>query len=64
MAVTEVFKEAIWLDGLIKYLGIIQEHMDAHCDIQSVICLAKNQVHHSRTKQIDVQFSICSRNYG
>ena len=56
MAVTEAFKEAIWLHGLIEDLGIVQEHVDVHCDSQSAICLAKNQVHHSRTKHIDVRF--------
>jgi hypothetical protein len=54
MAVTEAFKEAIWLHGLIEDLGIVQEHMDVHCGSQSAICLVKNQVHHSRTKHIDV----------
>ncbi|PSS08126.1 Endonuclease [Actinidia chinensis var. chinensis] len=56
MAVTEAFKEAIWLHGLINDLGIDQEHVDVYCDSQSAICLAKNQVHHSRTKHIDVRF--------
>ncbi|MGI4421791.1 Ty1/Copia family ribonuclease HI, partial [Klebsiella pneumoniae] len=37
-------------------LGIDQEHVDVYCDSQSAICLAKNQVHHSRTKHIDVRF--------
>ena len=27
-----------------------------HCDSQSVIYLAKNQVYHARTKHIDVRF--------
>jgi len=56
MAVTETFKEAIWLNGLIEDLGIVQERVDVHCDSQSAICLAKNQVHHSHTKHIDVRF--------
>ena len=56
MVVTEAFKEAIWLYGLIEDLGIVQEHVDVHYDSQSAIFLAKNQVHHSRTKQIDVRF--------
>jgi len=56
MAVTEAFKEAIWLHGLIEDLGIVQEHMDVHCDSQNAICLAKNQLYHSRTKHIDVRF--------
>lgn len=32
MAVTEAFKEAIWLHGLIEDLGIVREHVDVHCD--------------------------------
>ena len=55
-AVTEAFKDAIWLHGLIGDLGIVQEHMEVHYDRQSAICLAKNQIHHARTKHIDVRF--------
>ena len=42
MAVTEAFKEAIWLHGLIDDLGFVQEHVDVYCDSQSAIYLAKN----------------------
>ncbi|KAM2761386.1 hypothetical protein COP1_025857 [Malus domestica] len=56
MAVTEAIKEAIWLQGLLDDLGVQQDHVDVHCDNQSVIHLAKNQVHHARTKHIDVRF--------
>ena len=55
MAVTEAIKEAIWLQGLVADLGVIQEKT-VYCDSQSAIHLAKNQVHHSRTKHIDVCF--------
>ena len=41
MAVTEAFKEAIWMHGLINDLGILQEHIDVFCDSQSTICLSK-----------------------
>ena len=56
MAATEAIKEAIWLQGLFDDLGIVQEHIEVHCDSQSAIHLAKNQVHHARTKHIDVRF--------
>lgn len=56
MAVTEAFKEAIWLLGLTKDLGTVQKNVEVFCDSQSAICLAKNQVHHGRTKHIDVRF--------
>lgn len=32
MGVTEDFKEAIWLLGLLDDLGIFQEHVSVHCD--------------------------------
>ncbi|KAL5778179.1 hypothetical protein ACOSP7_011105 [Xanthoceras sorbifolium] len=56
MAVTEAVKEAIWLQGLLKDLGFGQKHVKVHCDSQSAICLAKNQVYHVRTKHIDVRY--------
>jgi hypothetical protein len=56
MAVANVIKEAIWLHGLIGDLGIFQKHVKVLCDSQTAIHLAKNQVHHSRKKHIDVRF--------
>ena len=56
MAVTEAVKEAIWLNGLLKDLGVVQSHISLYCDSQSAIHLAKNQVYHSRTKHIDVRY--------
>ena len=56
MAVAEAGKEALWLNGLVKELGIEQGGVQLHCDSQSAIYLAKNQVYHARTKHIDVRF--------
>ena len=56
MAVAEAAKEALWLTGLVKELGIQQGGVLLHCDSQSAIYLAKNQVYHARTKHIDVRF--------
>lgn len=56
MTVTEAAKEALWLKGLVKELGIDQGGVQLYCDSQSVIYLAKHQVYHARTKHIDVRF--------
>ena len=56
MAVTEAVKEAIWLQGLLSELEMEQKHIKVHCDSQSAIHLAKNQVYHARTKHIDVRY--------
>ncbi len=56
MAVTEAAKEALWLKGLVKELGIDQGGVQLYCDSQSAIYLAKHQVYHARTKHIDVRF--------
>ena len=56
MALTEAVKEAIWLQGLLGELGILQEHVKVYCDSQSAIMLAKNQTYHARTKHIDVRY--------
>lgn len=55
MALTESIKEAVWLKGLAAELGFVQEHVEVMCDSQSAISLAKNSVHHDRTKHIDVR---------
>ncbi|PNX98882.1 aspartyl-tRNA synthetase [Trifolium pratense] len=54
MAITKGTKEALWLRGLLDDLGIKQEYVDLSCESQSAIHLAKNQVHHARTKHIDI----------
>jgi hypothetical protein len=56
MAAAEAAKEALWLTGLVKELGIQQSGVSLYCDSQSAIYLAKNQVYHARTKHIDVRF--------
>ena len=56
MALTEAAKEWIWLRGLINDLGINQEYANIYCDNLSAICLAKDQVHHDRTKQINARY--------
>ena len=56
MAVAEAIKEGLWLTRLVKELGIEQGGVELHCDSQSAIYLAKNQVYHARTKHIDVRF--------
>src|ERR1044072_1696408 len=57
MAVAEATKEALWLTGLVRELGVEQGGVRLHCDSQSAIYLAHNQVYHARTKHIDVRFN-------
>jgi len=56
MAITEAVKEANWLHGLLKDLGVGQKQLKLYYDRQSAIHLAKNQVFHARTKHIDVRY--------
>ena len=48
-------KDAIWLQGLMKELGMNMVPMTLLCDSMSAIYLAKNLVYHKNTKHIDVQ---------
>ena len=41
MAVTEAFKEAIWLHGLIEDLGIVQEHVDVYVIVKVLFVLQR-----------------------
>ncbi|KAJ4715159.1 Retrovirus-related Pol polyprotein from transposon TNT 1-94 [Melia azedarach] len=56
MALTEATKEGIWLKGLVSDLGLHHDQAIVYCDSLSAICLAKDQVHHERTKHIDVRY--------
>ena len=56
MATGEAAKEALWLKRLVEELGLNQGGIQLHCDSQSAIYLAKNQVYRVRTKHIAVRF--------
>ncbi|KAE8686658.1 hypothetical protein F3Y22_tig00111036pilonHSYRG00002 [Hibiscus syriacus] len=56
MAAAEAAKEALWLTGLVKELGVQQGGVQLLCDNQSNIHLDKNQVYRARTNHIDVRF--------
>lgn len=53
---SDASKEAIWLKGLLDEIGATEEKVNVLCDSQSVIHLATNPAHHSRTKHIGVRY--------
>ena len=42
IVVTEAVKEALWIKGMINWLGENYEVLEVHCDNQSVIRLTKH----------------------
>ncbi|KAG8473481.1 hypothetical protein CXB51_035654 [Gossypium anomalum] len=56
MAITEAYKEAIWLKGLFSELNEDLQISTVFCDSQSAIFLTKDQMFHERTKHIDVRY--------
>ncbi|GJV41329.1 hypothetical protein Tco_1419769, partial [Tanacetum coccineum] len=56
MALTEAVKEAIWLRGLFKELGVELNKVAVNCDNQGAIHLSRNHVFHERTKHINVRY--------
>ena len=56
IAICEAFKEAIWLQGLLKEARLIKSVACVFSDSQSAIHLSKNPVYHERTKHVDVRF--------
>lgn len=55
MALSEATKEALWLRGICEEMGFKQNAAEVHCDSQSAIHLAKNNMFHERTKHIAVK---------
>ena len=49
-------KEAIWLRGLLREIGRLQNSVHVFCDSQIAIDLATNLVCHSKAKHIDVKY--------
>ncbi|XP_031275764.1 secreted RxLR effector protein 161-like [Pistacia vera] len=56
VAVADVFKEAIWLKGILSEAKLIELRPTIFLDSQSAIHLSKNPVYHERTKHIDVHY--------
>ncbi|PHU15983.1 hypothetical protein BC332_17188 [Capsicum chinense] len=56
IAITEAFKEAIWLEGWFGELRKDLQITTVFCDSQSAIFLMKDQMFHERTKHIDIQY--------
>ncbi|KAK4400510.1 Retrovirus-related Pol polyprotein from transposon TNT 1-94 [Sesamum angolense] len=56
IAITEAFKDALWLEGLLKEIGFLKQKVTIYSDSQYGIQLCKNLVFHDRTKHIDVRY--------
>ena len=48
-------QQAIWLKKILNDFGEKQEAVTIHCDNKSAIAIAKNPVHHGRTKHIAIR---------
>ena len=56
MAAGSATQEIIWLRGLLSELGFAQESATVlMCDNQPAIAIASDDVHHARTKHIDIR---------
>ncbi|GAB2287252.1 hypothetical protein Dimus_039813 [Dionaea muscipula] len=56
IAITDVLKEATWVQGLLKEIQMLEDHCTVFTDNQSALQLCKNPVYHERTKHIDVRY--------
>jgi hypothetical protein len=57
MATTQAVKEALWWRSVLGGVGYdVSEPIEIRSDSQGSLALAKNPVHHQRTKHIDVQY--------
>ncbi|GAB2278532.1 hypothetical protein Dimus_039298 [Dionaea muscipula] len=56
IAITEAFKEALWIQRLLKEIKLIDHCCTVYTDSQSALHLCKNPVFHDRTKHIDVKY--------
>ncbi|XP_052197308.1 secreted RxLR effector protein 161-like [Diospyros lotus] len=56
VALTDAFKEAIWLQGILSEIHLLVRNADIFCDNQSAIHLCKNPVYHERSKHINIKY--------
>jgi hypothetical protein len=67
MALKEAIKENLYIKSLINQVPLLNKVIDQsktlYTDSQSAIDLAKNPIHHSRTKHIDIQYHFVRENF-
>ncbi|CAM8928804.1 unnamed protein product [Rhodiola kirilowii] len=56
IALCDVVKEAMWLQGMLSEAKLFNGTAVIKCDSQSAICLSKNPVYHERSKHIDIKY--------
>ncbi|KAA3476698.1 Retrovirus-related Pol polyprotein from transposon TNT 1-94 [Gossypium australe] len=56
MEITKAVNEAIWLRDLFSELGNEKGTTVVYCDNESVIHLTEDQMHHKRTKHINIRY--------
>ena len=57
MAAAEAMSQAIWLRRILEDMGEKQdEPTKINCDNKSAFAMAKNPVHHNRTKHIAIKY--------
>jgi hypothetical protein len=57
MSAFAAIQELIWLKGVLKEIGIlIDDPITLNMDAKSAIALAKNPMHHKRSKHIDIKY--------
>ena len=57
MSAFAAIQKLIWLKGVLKEIGIsIDDPITLHVDAKSAIALAKNPMHHKRSKHIDIKY--------
>ncbi|XP_031277973.1 secreted RxLR effector protein 161-like [Pistacia vera] len=56
VVVADVFRKALWLQGILSEMQLLDELVTIYSDSQSAIHLSKNPIYHERTKDMDVQF--------
>ncbi|XP_031257797.1 secreted RxLR effector protein 161-like [Pistacia vera] len=55
VVVSNAFKEATWLQGILKEADLLNGTTIVYSDSQSAIHLSKNPVYHERTEHVDVR---------
>ena len=67
MALKEAIKENLYIKSLINQIPVLNSTINStktlYTDSKSAIDLAKNPIHHSRTKHIDIQYHFVRENY-
>lgn len=57
IAIIEAFNEAMWLQGILKEIGMLHGDIIVYSNSHNAVYLCKNHVWHDKIKHVDITYN-------